>query len=139
MLLARVRVLGEARIRPERSLPMSRACFNIGPRQRKLRLVIGLVLLAVAGGSAAALGVDHATRPYRALVFVPLLLGCISLLQVRAGTCVSLAARGKKNLDDGEVVVADPAERRQLAAQARGVMLQAIALAGLATAAFYVW
>jgi hypothetical protein len=118
---------------------MSQACFNIGPRQRRLRVVIGLVLLAVAAASAAALGLEPATRPYRALVFVPLLLGCISLLQVRAGTCVSLAARGKKNLDDGEVLVADPAERRQLTAQARGVMLQAAALAGLMTAAFYVW
>ncbi len=118
---------------------MAQTCFNIGPRQRRLRVAIGVGFLVVAGASATALVLEQAARPYRALVFLPLLLACISLLQVRAGTCVSLAARGKKNLDDGEVVVSDPAEQRQLGAQARHVMLQAVGLSGLLTVAFYVW
>jgi hypothetical protein len=118
---------------------MAQSCLNIGPRERAMRVRVGVGLLFVTGITAASLLFAQAARPYRALVFLPLLLACISLLQVRAKTCVLLATRRKKNLDDGEVVVSDAAEQRQLAAQARGVIVQALGLAGLATAAFYLW
>jgi len=47
---------------------------------------------------------------------------------------VGLAARGTRNMDSGEVAVADDAERRQLRGQARRVHARALATAALLTA-----
>jgi hypothetical protein len=118
---------------------MAEQCINIGPRQRARRVWIGTGLLAVAVLSAAALLSEHAARPWRLLVFVPLLLGLIGLLQVPAKTCVALAARGLKDLDDGEVKVKSPDELRQLSAQARRVIAQATAVATLLTVVLWSW
>jgi hypothetical protein len=118
---------------------MAQQCINIGPRQRARRVRLGAGLLAMAILLGAVLLFEHAARPWRLLVFVPLLLGSIALLQVPVRTCVLLAARGLKDLDDGEVEVRDPAEQRQLAMQARRVALQAAAVATVLTVVFWSW
>jgi hypothetical protein len=118
---------------------MAQQCINIGPRQRARRVRLGAGLLAGAVLLGAVLLFEQADHPWRLLVLIPLLLGLISLLQVPARTCVLLAARGLKDLDDGEVEIVDPEERRKLALQARRVAAQAALIATGLTVGFWLW
>ena len=107
---------------------------NIGPRQRRRRLIVGAVMLAAAAVIAAGLVAFGARRALRIVVFLPLIAGLIGLLQVRAKTCVALAARGLRNMDGGDEAIADPGERLAVKAQARRVNVQAVLIAAGITA-----
>ena len=118
---------------------MAEVCIpNIGPREQARRLRVGVVMLIVSVVVALFLMAIGASRIWRATVFVPLLIGAFGVLQVRAHTCVALAARGLRNMDAGDEAIADPVELRAVKAQARRVNLQAAALAAGLTAAFIV-
>ena len=110
------------------------ACPNIGPRERQRRLVGGLFFLAIAICVAGSVLVFKAPRPWRLLVFLPTWAAAIGFFQVRAKTCVALAARGLKNMDAGDEAITDPRELDQVRAQSRGVHIRSIA-AGLIVAA----
>lgn len=116
---------------------MSQQSENIGPRQRRRRVVMGTLVLACTLAFALVLvrlGVD---RSLRLAVFFPLLAGTIGLLQVPARTCVSLAAQGLKDMDDGPKPVTDADERRCLAAQARRVIALSLGISVALTGAFW--
>jgi hypothetical protein len=54
---------------------------NIGPRQRRMRLIFGLVTLAVTAAGAVGLHIAHVRRPW-VFALTPLVLsGCISVFQ----------------------------------------------------------
>jgi len=117
-------------------LPVAAAwhCENIGPRQRRKRILIGLVLLFLGGAVVGAMVGVHAHRALRLVAAVPFIAGSISLFQVRARTCVVFAARKVKNMDGGEVPVTDSRELQTLLRQARLVWIQGIALGVVLTA-----
>jgi hypothetical protein len=108
---------------------------NIGPREKARRLRVGVVMFLVSGAVALFLLVAGVSRVWRIPVFLPLLIGAFGVFQVRAETCVALAARGLRNMDAGDESIADPLELRTIKAQARRVNLQATGLAALLTAA----
>jgi hypothetical protein len=108
---------------------------NIGPRERRRRLRGGFVALAFAALGVVLLWTTGASRGWRALLFVPLLFAALGLLQVRAKTCVALAAQGMRNLDAGNERIDDPAELQAVKAQARRVNIQALLVAAAVTAA----
>jgi hypothetical protein len=60
--------------------------INIGPRERRRRMVLGIVGFAVAAGLAAALMAAGLPRWWRLLVFVPAALGGYGVFQARAAT-----------------------------------------------------
>ena len=93
-------------------------------------MAVGVASLAAAAAAAAVLVETGAPRAWRIAVLPPLWLGLLALLEARAHTCVVLAARGTRNMDDGTERVADSGERRQLWAQAARVHV--IAAAGAA-------
>jgi hypothetical protein len=97
------------------------ACPNIGPRERQRRLIGGFVFLAVAACVAVSVLLFNAPRPWRLLVFLPVWAAAIGFYQVRAKTCVALAARGLKNMDGGDEEVTDTGELQQIRAQSRRV------------------
>ena len=68
-------------------------------------------MAAVAVIVAGVLFARDAPRAWRAIVFVPALLAGLGAFQVRARTCVALAARGQRNMDAGVVAIQDPDER----------------------------
>jgi hypothetical protein len=114
---------------------VSSACIpNIGYRERLRRQRIGLLSLAAAVLAAVLLLASDAPRLSRILLFLPLIVATLSLFQVRAKTCVALAARGMRNMDDGNEAIADPAELQAVKAQARRVNLQASIAAAAITA-----
>ena len=109
-------------------------CPNIGPRERKRRLVGGLFFLAIAICVAASLLLFNAPRPWRLLVFLPTWAAAIGFFQVGAKTCVALAARGLKNMDAGDEKITDPRELDQIRAQSRAVHIRSV-LTGVIAAA----
>ncbi|HEY2408445.1 MAG TPA: hypothetical protein VGI10_20705 [Polyangiaceae bacterium] len=109
---------------------------NIGPDERAERMYFGLAAVAIAVLLAGALLLAHAARPWRVTAFLPLWAAGTSLLQVREKTCVALARRGLRNMDNGEESIDDPNELRQVRAQARRVVLRGLAIAVVATAVF---
>lgn len=114
------------------TLTTGTACIpNIGPRERRKRLVVGVVMLACGILLGAAMVAMGAPRVWRPTVFVPLLVGALGLLQARDNTCLALAARGARNMDGGDEPIADATELSRVRAQARRVRGQAIALAAL--------
>jgi hypothetical protein len=102
---------------------------NIGPAERRKRLRIGIGAGLFGAVSAIVLVAGGAGRGWRLLLLLPFLLAAISLFQVRATTCVALAARGLRNMDAGDEPIADPVELRTVKAQARRVNLQAAIVA----------
>jgi hypothetical protein len=110
------------------------ACVNIGPQQRRLRMRMGIVMFAIALLLAIAMAVMSTPPSARIVLFVPLLLGSLGVLQARAHTCVALAAKGLRNMDAGNDRV-DDSSVAVLKARGRTVLLQSIALAGALTVA----
>jgi hypothetical protein len=108
---------------------MSTCIPNIGPRERHRRLIVGVVMLGVALTLAAVLVLFGAPRVWRLLVAAPAWIAGLGLFQVKEKTCVALAARGLRNLDQGDERISDAIELRQVRSQSRRVHLEAIAFA----------
>ncbi|MDQ1591169.1 MAG: hypothetical protein QOG71_1796 [Pyrinomonadaceae bacterium] len=90
---------------------------NIGPREQRKRRLLGIVALTVGVAAAFLLVVYDAPRVLRAVVFFPVWMAGLGLLQARERTCIALAARGVCNLDAGE----ERLEDEQLVAHLRGM------------------
>jgi hypothetical protein len=109
-------------------------CANIGPRERRRRLVGGFVFLLVTACVAGCLILFDAPRMWRLLVFLPAWGTAIGFFQVRAKTCVALAARGLKNMDTGDEAITDARELGQVRAQSRRVHISAALSAAVVAA-----
>jgi hypothetical protein len=72
---------------------------NIGPAERRKRLVVGVVAMLVCVGAALLLSLDGAPRSWRLLLFLPFWTAALGIFQARAQVCVAFAARGVRNLD----------------------------------------
>lgn len=59
---------------------------NIGPRQRRRRLVVGVVALLAAAALLAWLVLSGASRGWRLLIAIPVWLGALGVLQHRDKT-----------------------------------------------------
>jgi hypothetical protein len=109
-------------------------CINIGPAERRKRLVFGLVELALTLGLLVFFIATDKPRALRLALFVPWLFGAIGVFQALESTCVALVARNERNLDSGVEPMPD-AERDAIKRRARKVYVESIAAAALATLA----
>jgi hypothetical protein len=106
---------------------------NIGPRERRKRRLLGVVSLTVAVGVAFVLVTFDASRWLRLVVFLPLWLAGLGLLQARDKTCIALAARGVCNMDAGEEPVADSTLAARLRDKAAHIRRRALLVAAAIT------
>jgi hypothetical protein len=113
---------------------VTEVCENIGPAQRRLRVKIGVASLAVAVALEALLLLSGVSRGWRVLTLPPLWIGVLALIEASMRTCILLAARGIRNMDDGNQAIADDDVRLALQQRARRVHLLAAATALLLTA-----
>jgi hypothetical protein len=114
------------------------ACIpNIGPRERRRRLVGGFFFLAIAVCVGAGVLVFNAPRPWRLLIFLPAWASAIGFFQVSEKTCVALAARGLKNLDEGDETITNPHELERVRAQSRRVHIRAALTASVVAALMF--
>ena len=97
---------------------------NIGPRQRKRRVIGGMVMLVVTVLVATWLVMADARWFWRLLIALPAGASALGFFQAQARTCVALARQGVRNMDAGNESVseADLARHRR---QARQVYLRA--------------
>lgn len=65
---------------------MAAPVFNLGPRQRRRRLAVGVVGIAVAIAVVAAVIARGAAPGWALLAFVPFWLGALGLIQAREKT-----------------------------------------------------
>jgi hypothetical protein len=94
---------------------------------------MGIAALAAGAGLAFALVASGVPWWTRAVVFFPVWLAALGLLQAREQTCVALAARGVCNMDDGEVPIEDESAARELRDKARRINHRAMLVAALVT------
>jgi hypothetical protein len=115
------------------------ACdMNLGPRQRKRRLYGGYLGVGVTLVVALLLWALHAPRAWRLVLFVPAALAAIGFIQYRAKTCVHLAVRGLRNLDEGDEKITDFTVRLALRRRGERMVLLGGAVAAVVTAVAYV-
>jgi hypothetical protein len=107
--------------------------INIGPRERRKRRLMGFVALTVGVGVAFVLVIMQAPRWSRAVVFFPIWIAGLGLIQSREKTCIALAATGKRNMDAGEESLDDEELIEQLRGKARRINLRALVTAGAIT------
>ena len=107
---------------------------NIGARERTKRRVLGVVTLTVGVGVAFVLVTAGAPRLSRLVVFFPVWLAGLGLLQSREKTCIALAARGVRNLGAGEERIEDEDLNARLRDKARRINRRALATAAVITA-----
>ena len=112
---------------------------NIGPRGRRRRLAMGVVMLA-AGlildliFIAAGLG-----RPWRLLLFAPIFLGTLGLIQARERTCALLAEFCLREAPTGERRISDLAVASRLKIRGRRILIQSAMGAACATLLLFFW
>lgn len=100
--------------------------INIGPREQRKRRLLGLVALTVGVAAAFVLVVYGAPRWSRAVIFFPIWIAGLGLMQAREKTCIALAARGTCDMDAGEVSMSDAKLIGQLRDKARRINRRAI-------------
>ncbi|HEY3355084.1 MAG TPA: hypothetical protein VGQ83_17655 [Polyangia bacterium] len=106
---------------------------NIGPVERRRRLLMGLAMLCTGLGLALLLIGMRAGAYWRLGLFIPLWLAALMLLQARARTCVALAEKGQRDLGAGPEPIEDAVELALVRRQANIVTRTALVAAGLGT------
>ncbi len=109
-------------------------CINIGPAERRKRLVIGVGELAFTLALLAFFIATDKPRALRLALFLPWLFGAIGVFQAIESTCVALVAKNQRNLDSG-VEPMPEAERDAIRRRARKVYIESVAAAALVTLA----
>jgi hypothetical protein len=112
---------------------MSSEVINIGPRERRKRRLMGVVALTVGVGLAFVLVIFQAPRWSRVIIFFPIWMAGLGLIQSREKICIALAATGKCNMDEGEESLDDENLIEQLRVKARRINLRALITAGAIT------
>ena len=102
---------------------------NIGPREQRKRRLLGIVALTVGVATAFVLVIFQAPRPWRLIVFFPIWLAGLGLLQARERTCIALASRGVCNMDAGEESLNDEHLIEQLRGKSRRIHRRALVTA----------
>jgi hypothetical protein len=109
------------------------AATNIGPLEQRKRRVLGIVALTVGVGVAFVLVIYGAPRWSRLVIFFPIWIAGLGLLQAREQTCIALAARGTCNMDAGETNLVDNDLIRQLRQKARRINRRSLITAAVIT------
>lgn len=109
---------------------------NIGPAERRKRIVVGVAALVVCVAAALWLSLNGAPRYWRLLLFLPFWTAALGIFQARASVCVAFAARGVRNLD-GTSEPQPAEERSAVEKEARRIHLRALLAAVVLTAACY--
>ena len=108
---------------------------NIGPDGIRIRAFVGVLFIVFAMGLTALLTAGGAPIALRMVVFVPVLISTLSLLQAATGVCVLQAMRGVYSTQMDTEPVEDDHRRRFLVRRSRHVQLLALGSALLLTLA----
>lgn len=130
--------LASAESRSEAASSTEHCAINIGRAERRKRLTVGLVAMAVCALASVLLIADGAPRWWRLMLILPWWTAALGIFQARAQVCVAFAARGVRNLG-GAPEPQPPAELDAIRREARRVHLRALLAAALLTALTVAW
>jgi hypothetical protein len=99
---------------------------NLGPKERGMRILLGVLGLIFAGTLLFYLASVNAARWWRLVLFIPLFASAMGFFQAHTKFCVAYAARGVYNMDAGNIAVASEADKRKDKARAVKLTLQAL-------------
>lgn len=106
---------------------------NIGPRGRRRRLIMGMIVLGFAFLFSWILKAAGAGGLFNLFLFPLFYLGMIGVIQARQKTCALLAVQGLRDMDTGEGKIQDPEVACELRRRGRDIFIQsALWAAGLA-------
>jgi hypothetical protein len=114
--------------------PPSARIANIGTRERRKRLIWGIVASGVGVVIAALLVMIRAPLIWRLPLFLLFYVGALGIFQARDKTCVKLAARGQRDMDNGPQQISVAAELERVQRQARVVYVKSAITAAILTA-----
>ena len=98
---------------------------NISPRERLKRLIGGVIPFVIALAILTWLISTDVNRLWRLPLFILFMAAGSGFFQWRDKTCVGLASRSSRNLDDKIEKIDDEVELAQVRRQARKVSIQA--------------
>ncbi len=110
------------------------ACANIGPRERRKRLTVGILgtLLSLL---ALAWLLTTGAPWWAALVLLPLsLASATGFLQWRERVCIANVRMNVRNMDNGYEPITDESLKQALERAAQRIQAQAVAIALVVTA-----
>jgi hypothetical protein len=107
---------------------------NIGPKERRKRLIFGLAAIAVSLVISFLFVLTGVPRLLRLTLFIPLFAGALGFYQSRDRTWVRLASRGQRDMDAGPQAIVDAAEAAQVRRQARAIYIKSFISAVILTA-----
>lgn len=100
------------------------ACIaNIGPRQRRMRVFLGLIVHTIAILTATAFIHYHVSPWWKASLFIPFFIGFLGLIQAQKKVCVIFANRGTRNMDSGSEPIEDENISHAIQKKARGIYI----------------
>ncbi len=100
---------------------------NIGTTGRQFRLFSGSLFVIFGLGMTLLLAVMAVPLAMRAVVFFPMWVGILCLLQAQTGVCVFLSAKGACTVEGGTATIEDPTLRQAIEKRAARVHLLALA------------
>ena len=118
--------------------PAPQCIVNIGPAERRKRLISGIVMSAISLAVLTGLLASGANHVWRLFLFLPFVAAAIGFFQWHDKTCVGLALRSQRDLDTGPQTISDAAELAQVRAQARRVNIKSTVVALALTAICFV-
>ena len=117
-------------------------CANISPKERRMRMTIGIIGAIATLGALAAVVVMRTPLWVHALIMLPASVSAAGFFQAYAHTCVQFAAQDIKVLGDSrkDAVKVTADEKAQIAKQARAVYRNIIlATLAVGAVALLVW
>mgnify|MGYP003383203838 CR=1 FL=1 len=111
---------------------------NIGPTERRKRLISGIVSSAISLAILTGLLASGANHGWRLFLFLPFVAAASGFFQWHDKTCVGLAWRSQRDLDTGPQPITDAAELKQVRVQAKRVNIKSTAIALILTGLCFV-
>src|SRR4029453_15032497 len=106
---------------------------NIGPKETRKRLLIGVVMVAVGVVLAVMFSYAGVTRGGYSVLFLPFWMGTLALSQAPKKTRVVLAAGGARKMNGSEEPLGDEAADKRLRSQARWIYVESAIAAFILT------
>ncbi len=96
---------------------------NIGPKQRRKRLFMGLTVHAITIVLSAVFIHYHLGLWWKSALFIPFFMGFLGLIQAQKKVCVMYAQQSTRNMDNGTEKIEDESIADEIRKKAKKIYL----------------
>ena len=112
---------------------------NIGPKQVRIRQMMGVILFILAIGLVSYLISSDAPRPWRLLTFVPFSAAILCFFETKNKVCVGLAVCNLKDMGKGQEKIEDRGIANKIRAYSLRLVLKSLLWGASAAAISLLW